>query len=169
MKQLVGSDIGSYVFSSSAGTIDFRNIDYNLSVKNILGIVNCTSSSVLFNPIKLGYGGSISENVLTLEASTSLYSDSDELQIWIDIPESRIFMAIVSVLRDFKQVLAPLAGIVDRSTNRARMSTIVESGTVTTVTMVTTASTVAGVSINNNIGFLVSNNAWNNSVRRRFT
>ena len=169
MRLLIGSDVGEFVFSASSKTVKILNVPYTLKLKNILGVINYTTGQILFNAIRPTTGGSISNNILTQEADLSENSDSDELQVWVDIPELSNLSDVVESVRALRQLLHPLTATADRSSNRQRVTAILESGTVTTCTTVGTVNTVTNVNLSNNLGFLLSNNAWNNSVRRRFS
>lgn len=170
MRMLVGSDIGSYVFVPATRTINILDVPYELELKNILISTNVESGSVIYNFAKSGYGGSISDNVLVLDYDTTSMLSTDELQIWVDIPENASLRDLVLSINKLQKTVAALP-FVDRSLNRARASAVIESGTVTTVTTCGTVNTLT------NLGmfqaqqpiFHTSIDSWANNVRRRFT
>jgi len=86
MKQLIGHDIGTYVFNASAGTITFS--DVTLTLDQILLITDATASTIIYVLGNTSLGGSMSDNVLTLDYNTSSLSNSDVLQIYVDVPAS---------------------------------------------------------------------------------
>ena len=83
----------NYTFDASAQTIV---IDGNFKLRTIQLITNVTDGIIIYNfadPVK---GGSISydstndQTTITLEHNTTSMSDSDELQIFVDIPEDKV-------------------------------------------------------------------------------
>lgn len=88
MKKLIGSDIGSYVFNTINGTITFSNVP-ELDITNILVITNVTSNVMIYSFADNSIGGSLVDNVLTLNYDVSLMNNSDDLQIWVDLPNEK--------------------------------------------------------------------------------
>jgi hypothetical protein len=88
MKQLIGSDIGSYTFNASTGTITFTGV--TLRLDQILLITDTTTNTIIYNFAQAGYGGSLDETgtILTLTYSTTSLSNSDALQIYVDLPDA---------------------------------------------------------------------------------
>lgn len=75
--------IKNYSFNAAAKSItfnDFPSVDLN----QVLVITNVTDNIIIYNFAALG--GSITNNVLTLNYNTTSMSNSDELQIFIDVP-----------------------------------------------------------------------------------
>lgn len=171
MRLLVGSDIGSYRFNPTTKKVKILDVKYDLQLKNILSIFNTTTGTMIYTFAKSGYGGTIVDNILMLDFDTTSMSDTDEIQTWIDIPDSYYVTDIADAIKRLTNVLAPLAAVADRTTNRAKGGVILESGTVTTCTTVTTCGTVTNLgSFGANVyAFMASNNNWGNSVGRRFT
>lgn len=88
MKQLIGVDVGSYTFDASAQTVTISGVTGNLNLEQILIITNVTDQIIIYNFADVAKGGSISSNVITLEHDTTSMSDTDRLQIWVDIVTS---------------------------------------------------------------------------------
>jgi len=84
MKQMVGQDIGSYAFNAIDGTVTF--IDVVLSLEQILIITNVTQQTMVYCFNKNTLGGTLSGSVLTLDYDTSAMLDTDDLQIYVDMP-----------------------------------------------------------------------------------
>jgi hypothetical protein len=78
--------IRAYTFNAAAGTIKFRG-NYNL--KAFLLVTNVTDNIIIYNFADASKGGtsiySNQETTLTLDYDTSAMSDTDELQIFIDV------------------------------------------------------------------------------------
>jgi len=75
--------ISNYIFDASAKTITLSDYD-SISLERVLLIANVVDNIVIYdfsNPLK---GGSVLNNVLTLEYDTTSMSDTDNLQIWYD-------------------------------------------------------------------------------------
>ena len=85
MKQLVGVDIGSYSFNEVNKTITFTDCG-TLTLSNILLITNVTDHMIMYNFADEATKGTLVNNVLTLDFNTSTMSNTDNLQIYIDVP-----------------------------------------------------------------------------------
>lgn len=168
MRILIGSDLGDYVFDPSTKTIKILDVRYNLKLKNILSIFNTNDGQMIYSFTKSGYGGTISDNVLVLDYDTTPMSASDELQIWVDVPDGIFVTDVADSLRRLCFIMGNLSATVDKSTNRTRNTTVLESGTVTTVTEVTAMNALGNYSSNTTVG-IIGINAWNNGPGRRFT
>ena len=85
--------IYNYTFDASAKTIV---INGNFKLRKLQLITNVTDGVIVYNFADPTKGGSVSfnsatdETTITLEHDTTSMSDSDELQIFVDIPEDKI-------------------------------------------------------------------------------
>ena len=97
----------NYTFDASAQTIV---ISGNFKLRTIQLITNVTDGIIIYNFADSTKGGTVSynstndETTITLEHNTTSMSDSDELQIFVDIPEDKVefgetFVDPVSKLR----------------------------------------------------------------------
>ena len=97
----------NYTFDASAQTIV---ISGNFKLRTIQLITNVTDGIIIYNFADPAKGGSISydstndQTTITLDHNTTSMSDSDELQIFVDIPEDKVefgetFVDPVSKLR----------------------------------------------------------------------
>ena len=83
----------NYTFDASAKTIV---VSGNFKLRRIQLITNVTDGIIIYNFADGNKGGSVSynstddETTITLEYDTTSMSDSDELQIFVDIPEDKI-------------------------------------------------------------------------------
>lgn len=75
--------IVNYTFDKEAKTVTFT--DYvSISLESILLITNVTTGTIIFDFKNAQKGGTVSNNVLTLEYNTSQMSNIDKLQIFYD-------------------------------------------------------------------------------------
>ena len=85
--------IYNYTFDASAKTIV---INGNFKLRKLQLITNVTDGIIVYNFADSTKGGSVSfnsetdETTITLEHDTTSMSDSDELQIFVDIPEDKV-------------------------------------------------------------------------------
>jgi hypothetical protein len=97
----------NYTFDASAQTIV---VGGNFKLRTIQLITNVTDGIIIYNFADSAKGGSVSydttndETTITLDHDTTSMSDSDELQIFVDIPEDKVefgetFVDPVSKLR----------------------------------------------------------------------
>jgi hypothetical protein len=167
MKQLVGSDVGQYSFNPATRGITFTSLPPSFSLVNVLVITNLTAGAMIYNFADPTLGGDLTGNVLTLNTDTTAMQSTDVLQIWVDLPSVSVLSDLLIVMRQMITALVYPPHL-DRSQNRSRVTALVESGTVTTVTTVTGISNLDGYQsklpvINTNL------NAWANVVRRKFS
>lgn len=169
MKQLIGSDVGKYIFSPLDGTVALVGLP-PVGLENILVITNVSRGVMLYNFADPALGGSITENVLSLEIDTTAHGAEDTLQIWIDLPRVDQLEQLLRRLLD--AAMSP-AGY-DSAQNRGRMTAVVESGTITTVTTCTTCGTVSNLAqIDGRNGAMLinaaDNCAWQQAIRSRIS
>ncbi len=86
-KQIIGVTVGGYSFDATLSTVTFTGVS-TLSLNNILLIINVNNSSneIIYQFNRAGSGGSINNNVLTLDYNTSGMSNTDELLIYVELP-----------------------------------------------------------------------------------
>lgn len=87
---LIGSDIGNYTFDASLKTVTLTGIK-TLTIEEVLVITNITTQEIIYLPSDTGKGGTILNNVITLEYDTTLMSDTDSLQIYVQYNNSQDF------------------------------------------------------------------------------
>ena len=73
--------INRYIFDASLKTIRFLDYDF-IDLSRILLITNVTDNIIIYNFADTDKGGTVSENVLTLDHDTTSMSDDDELLIF---------------------------------------------------------------------------------------
>jgi hypothetical protein len=75
--------IENYTFNASDREITFT--DYvSIDLNGILIIVNVTDNIIIYNFAVSGLGGTVTDNILTLEYDTSGFSNTDDLLIYYD-------------------------------------------------------------------------------------
>jgi hypothetical protein len=73
----------NYSFNAAAKTVTFNTTDV-LTLEQLLIITNVTTNKIIYNFADPNSGGTIVNNVLTLDFNTTSMSSSDKLQIFID-------------------------------------------------------------------------------------
>lgn len=141
MKQLIGSDVGSYIFDPTNKLIHLIDAP-TISLFNLLLITNVTVGTILYNFADTSLNADVNSNLISLEYDTTGMNANDVLQIWLDIP---VADECAPLLRRVLEALYSPAGH-DASLNRLRQTAIIESGTITTVTTLTTCNTVSNLS-----------------------
>ena len=75
--------ITNYTFNATAQTVTFT--DYTtIRLESVLLITNVTDNVIVYNFADLGFGGSVTDNILTLAYDTTGMDDTDSLQIFYD-------------------------------------------------------------------------------------
>lgn len=75
--------IHNYTFSASGKSITFNEYS-TILLSNVLVITNVTRGIIIYNFTQVAFGGSVTDNILTLTYNTSTMADSDQLQIFYD-------------------------------------------------------------------------------------
>lgn len=163
MKKLVNNEIGRYIFNQSSKTIKFLDCG-NIKLENILVITNVTKHIMLYNFADETLTGTLSNNILTLGCSTDQMSDSDELQIFLDVPDDSIKNSLANLVNG---IFYP--AWFDRSLNRLRATVVAEScGTVSSVTTVGNISSIGGFSATA-VVTMQNQQLWSQLVRSKIT
>lgn len=173
MKALLGTDFaGSYTFDAANKKVIFRNLETGINLDNILLITNVTANTVIYNFASSTNGAtSFNGTELVLDYNTTSMSNSDVLQIYLDVKSegNMLLRRIVAAL------LAPLG--YDKTLQRFRNTALLESGTLTTCSTVTTVTTCSTVSNLVNMNGLAADrlilnqnySAWAATHRARIT
>jgi len=146
-----------YTFNATAKEVTF-NTSETIRLENILLITNVTDNIIIYNFANPAQGGTLSNNVLTLDYNTSPMSNNDSLQIFLDLygtPATEDTLSLIKdqniLLRRITQILNPIS--TQDSSQRQRVA--VEPGvTAITVAQGTAANlnaTVTGT-VTSNIG-----------------
>ena len=145
-KQLIGHDIGAYIFNPALQTITFVGIP-TITQDQILLITNTTDGIILYNFADASSGGTLAGNTLTLLTDTTTMSATDGLQVYIDIPTNLAVDTAAAhdaythlLLERIADLLEPMA--TQDSSNRQRVSVDAFPGTIATITTLGTLTTV---------------------------
>lgn len=163
--------IDSYTFSPSTKQITL-NEPTQIKIEQILLITNITDNTIIYNFADNSLGGSISNNVLTLNYNTTLMTETDSLQIFIDTPNID-FIALNNLLTDgLSEIVHQLQSIRNDSgmadvSGRVRCN-IETSATVPvsitanqTLATVTNIAQMGGMGLQHNM-MVSSNQGWGN-------
>lgn len=89
--------VTNYSFNHSARTVTFT--DYNpVLLRRLYLITNVTRNEVIYNFAKVGSGGAVATNVLTLQYDTTGHADTDKLQIIYETFPSDADYPVLSVI-----------------------------------------------------------------------
>jgi hypothetical protein len=164
MKQFITPNYEFSPGTIGTGYIDLNNIP-NFNINRLVAIINQTRGKVLYSTgtVSLNYL-SITNNKLFFGIDTNDYSSSDEIQIVYDSETETIDMT--TMLNNLLTIIAN-PGIRDKSLNADRVtlvggSTVISSGTVTTLSTLSGYQSQIPV-INNNMS------AWYLSCRSNIT
>jgi len=97
-----------YTFNAATKQITFNTTD-TVSLAQVLVITNVTDNVIIYNFADAAKGGTIVNNVLTLTFDTTSMSDSDSLQIFLDLYGTPSTDESVVLLRRLVQLLTPIA------------------------------------------------------------
>lgn len=83
MKKIIGLDLGAYTFDPQVKKIGFTGVG-SLTLDQILLITNSVTGNIIYNFADPTAGGTLNNNVLTLEYDTTSMSATDPLSIIIN-------------------------------------------------------------------------------------
>lgn len=182
MKKLVGRDIGTYIFNPAAKTITLVGLPA-IGLEQILTVTNTTDGKMIycFTSTNNSLGGTETNNILTLTYDTTSMSASDELQIYVDLPDDGSATASMNeaythlLLERMCTLLAPMA--TQDAAQRQRVSVDAFPGTIATITAVTGITNAIPVGNIATLGgvdprFLIidtARNAYANGIRSKLT
>ena len=106
MQVMVGNNYGSYTFNAATGVITFSGLPYPLAAGQVKLIVNTMTNTSIFNLLDPTQKATYSGNTITLSYNTSAMSDSDPLQIYMDVPAEYVPQAVVGT---FYQATQPVS------------------------------------------------------------
>lgn len=86
MKILVGVDRGSYTFNAIGQTITISGVPI-FNITQLLLVTNVTNNEIIYSPVIEGKGGTISNNIISLDFDTSSMNNGDILQIFVHLNE----------------------------------------------------------------------------------
>ena len=128
-----------YTFNAATKQITFNTTDV-VSLNQVLVITNVTDNVIIYNFADAAKGGTIANNVLTLTFDTTAMSNTNSLQIFLDLYGTPSTDDSVVLLRRLIQLLTPIS--VQDAQQRQRV--VVENGTIA-VTSINSLSAYANV------------------------
>lgn len=103
-----------YSFNASAQQITF-NTTASISLEQLLIVTNVTTNTIIYNFADPNAGGSISNNVLTLNYNTTSMNNSDSLQIFIDNTFSPASNEMLQSIQDQTELLGRMVKLLEPS------------------------------------------------------
>jgi hypothetical protein len=97
-----------YTFNAAAKQITF-NTTSTVTLEQLLVITNVTDNRIIYNFADPAAGGTISNNVLTLNYDTTTMSDTDKIQIFLDNVFTPASEESLQYLKKITQIVAPLS------------------------------------------------------------
>jgi len=122
----------NYSFNPLAKTVTL-NTTSTVTLEQLLIITNVTTNTIVYNFADPSTGGTISNNILTLDYNTTGMSSTDKLQIFLDNTLTPASEESIQYLKKIAQLVAPLSTQdslqrlrvnVEATTNIATVSTI---------------------------------------------
>ena len=127
--------IDNYVFNKTANQVIFTGRNRPVNIEQLLLITNVTTGDIIYNFADKLRGGTLVDNVLTLNRNTTEMSDTDGLQIFI---ETDALVDSVHEVTSAVNILRRNLGFPD-SAGRLRIN-METGGTLSTITTVSTVS-----------------------------
>lgn len=103
-----------YTFSASEAKITF-NTTASITLEQLLIITNVTSNTIIYNFADPTAGGSITNNVLTLDYNTIAMGDSDSLQIFLDNTYTPASDEMLQSIQDQTEMLGRMVKLLEPS------------------------------------------------------
>ena len=97
-----------YTFNAAAKQITF-NTTSTVGLEQLLVITNVTDNLIIYNFADPAAGGTVANNVLTLDYDTTSMSDTDNLQIFLDNLESPASDEMLRLMGRMVKLLEPSA------------------------------------------------------------
>lgn len=165
----------TYSFNAAAKQITFITSD-TVTLERLLLITNVTTNTIIYNFADPNTGGSVSNNVLTLDYNTAAMSDSDKLQIFLDSGKAPASDEMLQELEDHTILLRRMVKLLEPSAvqdaaQRQRVAVDAFTPTipaVTTVSTVTNLAQLAGIPSNEHL-LVMARNAYANAIRNKIT
>jgi len=140
-----------YNFNASEGKVTFNTTEV-VRLENVLLVTNVTDNIIIYNFADPILGGTISNNVLTLTYNTTLMSNTDSLQIYLDLYGTPATEETLDILKNQNDLLRRIIQIVNPlSTQDANQRLRVTVDSAPASLTVGTVSTVNSVNAYNGI------------------
>ncbi len=143
-----------YIFDPLLKQISI-NVSDSISLANVVLITNVTTNTIIYNFASPILGGSMQNNILTLDYDTTLMSVANELQIFLDINGSPASEDTVVALKEqiilMKRLLMLLNPIATQD-SASRQRVVIDNITAGSVTVAQATAS----SLNANVGTVAS-------------
>jgi hypothetical protein len=106
-----------YTFNAATKQITF-NTSETITLPQLLIITNVTDNLIIYNFADPNYGGTITNNVLTLTYNTSLMSDNDSLQIFLENQYTPASQETLQYLSDQTALLGRMVKLLEPSSRQ---------------------------------------------------
>jgi len=155
-----------YTFNAATKQITFNTTDI-VSLNQVLVITNVTDNVIIYNFADAAKGGTITNNVLTLTFNTTSMSNTDSLQIFLEIPMNPSTDESVVLLRRLIQLLTPIA-VQDTQQRQRVVVDTVATGNLNSVSQLNNLSSLNGVDTK---FYLIdqARNTFSNGIRQNLT
>jgi len=135
----------NYSFNPLAQTVTLNTTD-NITLEQLLIITNVTTNTIIYNFADPSTGGTISNNVLTLDYNTTGMSSTDKLQIFLDNTLTPASEESIQYLKKIAQLVAPLSTQDSAQRQRVIIDAPIANQTVTvSSTSITNVAAYGGV------------------------
>jgi hypothetical protein len=104
----------TYTFNAASKQITFNTTDV-VTLEQLLVITNVTTNRIIYNFADPSAGGSIVNNVLTLDYNTTSMSSTDKLQIFIDNNATPASEDTLQALQDQTALLSRMVKLLEPS------------------------------------------------------
>jgi len=104
----------TYTFNAASKQITFNTTDV-VTLEQLLVITNVTTNRIIYNFADPSAGGSIVNNVLTLDYNTTAMSSTDKLQIFIDNNATPASEDTLQALQDQTALLSRMVKLLEPS------------------------------------------------------
>lgn len=144
--------ITNYTFNATAQTVTFT--DYTtIRLESVLLITNVTDNVIVYNFADLGFGGSVTDNILTLAYNTTGMDDTDSLQIFYDDNDVQpantelqtTLNSLTGTLQELTARLEVLAGMANAGQPALRVIPIASVSTAVTGSVTATVATMTNM------------------------
>lgn len=149
--------VTSYTFDASEKQITFTGTAPQ-DISSVLLITNVTDGIIIYNFADPTTGGTLAGSVLTLKYNTTAMSDTDSLQIFIDVPNSNyedlteiLRTGLVEIVRQLQSIrndggMADVAGRVRVAIETGSVG-IISNQTIGTVTTLSNVGSMGGFAL----------------------
>lgn len=153
--------IDNYVFNKTANQVIFTGQLRPVNIEQLLLITNVTTGDIIYNFADKLRGGTLVDNVLTLNRNTTEMSDTDGLQIFIETD------VLVESMQEITHAINMLRKNLGMPDSGARLRVNVETGNLGVITRVDNVDTLGGFYTRTMVGNsmnLAANNLKNRIV-----